>query len=103
MTLNYRHGFVPESHNSIHILWFLQVAEKLMLAHCEQELAHRARIVNATRATVQLPPFAQVCYCSDMRLSIQSGLLTIPDGSICICFCRLCSRFLTMSGRNSLL
>ncbi len=31
-----------------------------MLAHCEQELAQRARIVSETRATVQLPPFAQV-------------------------------------------
>ena len=39
---------------------FLQVAEKLMLAHCEQELAQRARLVSETRATVQLPPFAQV-------------------------------------------
>ena len=38
----------------------LQVAEKLMLAHCEQELAQRAKIVSETRATVQLPPFAQV-------------------------------------------
>ena len=40
----------------------LQVAEKLMLAHCEQELAQRARIVSETRATVQLPPFAQVSH-----------------------------------------
>ncbi|KAL0054672.1 hypothetical protein WJX82_000828 [Trebouxia sp. C0006] len=36
-----------------------KVAERLMLAHCEQELAQRARIVSETRATVQLPPFAQ--------------------------------------------
>ena len=38
----------------------IQVAERLMLAHCEQELAQRARIVSETRATVRLPPFAQV-------------------------------------------
>lgn len=44
-----------------HSLLFLQVAEKLMLAHCEQELAQRARLVSETRATIQLPPFAQVC------------------------------------------
>ncbi|KAA6425544.1 MAG: hypothetical protein FRX49_04441 [Trebouxia sp. A1-2] len=37
-----------------------KVAERLMLAHCEQELAQRARIVSETRATVRLPPFAQV-------------------------------------------
>ncbi|KAL0035738.1 hypothetical protein WJX77_000923 [Trebouxia sp. C0004] len=37
-----------------------KVAERIMLAHCEQELAQRARIVSETRATVQLPPFAQV-------------------------------------------
>ncbi|KAL3148925.1 hypothetical protein ABBQ32_001791 [Trebouxia sp. C0010 RCD-2024] len=37
-----------------------KVAEKLMLAHCEQELAQRAKIVSETRATVQLPPFAEV-------------------------------------------
>ena len=37
-----------------------QVAEKLMLAHCEQELAQRARIVSETQAQICLPPFAQV-------------------------------------------
>ena len=47
---------MPEAHLLLH----LQVAEKLMLAHCEQELAQRARLVSETRATVQLPPFAQV-------------------------------------------
>ena len=31
-----------------------------MLAHCEEELAQRAKIVSETMATVQLPPFAQV-------------------------------------------
>ena len=46
--------------SSIDYLCCLQVAEKLMLAHCEQELAQRAKIVSETMATVQLPPFAQV-------------------------------------------
>jgi len=44
----------------IQLVICVQVAERLMLAHCEQELAQRARIVSETRATVQLPPFAQV-------------------------------------------
>ena len=45
---------------SLEVYKRLQVAEKLMLAHCEQELAQRANIVGASKATVQLPPFHQV-------------------------------------------